>query len=217
MAGSRVRRLSAMASSMPWEVSGWAESLMSPASPSSTDSRSSCPAASASLSKPCTSSRSVRSKARARSWSIRLSSWSVAVRSVAVRSVAVRWVAVHGALFPGAGRAAHHPQHSYPAGADESHDQGAREHQEDDVKPGGVVPRHALVGNPGPSRIRDQAETAEDQLDDVPGRHHRGVERAEQEHGHPGHVILPVDIQDRGEEEIGGDGGEQGGTTGEAR
>src|ERR1039457_2562057 len=198
MAGSRVRRLSAMASSMPWAVSGWAESLMSPAAPPSTDSRSSCPAASASLSKPCTSSRSVRSKARARSWSIRLSSWSVAVR----------WVAVHVAVSPGAGRAAHHPQHSPPAGADESHDQGAREHQEDDVKPGGVVPRPALVGNPGPSRIRDQAETAEDQLDDVPGRHHRGVERAEQEQGHPGTVILPVDIQDRGDEQIGEDEGD---------
>jgi hypothetical protein len=61
------------------------------------------------------------------------------------------------------GRAAHHPQHSDPAGTDESNDQGGGQDQEDE-------------------------------LDDVPGRRHRGVERAEREQGRPGTVVLPVDV-----------------------
>jgi hypothetical protein len=68
------------------------------------------------------------------------------------------------------GRAAHHAQHSEPVGADESNDQGGGEDQEDDVQPRGVVPGHALLGDLGVGRVRDQAEASEDQLDDVPGR-----------------------------------------------
>src|SRR6516165_8318305 len=47
----------------------------------------------------------------------------------------------------GVGRTAHHAQHSEPSGADESDDQRGREEEEDDVQPGGVVPRHAWSGS----------------------------------------------------------------------
>jgi hypothetical protein len=39
-------------------------------------------------------------------------------------------------VFMGVRRAAHHPQHSDTAGADESRDQGGRDDQEDDIQPG---------------------------------------------------------------------------------
>src|SRR6201986_596244 len=70
MGSSRLRRLSAMASSCPSSVSANAASASSSASLSTSACRSSWPAAVASLSKPCTSSRSAMSKLRARSWSI---------------------------------------------------------------------------------------------------------------------------------------------------
>ena len=59
------------------------------------------------------------------------------------------------------GRAAHHPQHSDPAGTDESDDQGGGQDQEDDVEPGGVVPGHPLVGELGLGWVGDQAEARE--------------------------------------------------------
>src|SRR5215470_916255 len=70
MASSRLRRLSAMASSSPSSVSASAASAWSSASLSTSAWRSPWPAASVSFSRFCTSSRSVVSRLRARSWSI---------------------------------------------------------------------------------------------------------------------------------------------------
>ena len=64
-------------------------------------------------------------------------------------------------MVVGFGRAAHHAQHSEPAGAGESDDERGGEEEEDDVQPGGVVPRHTLVGDLGAGRARDQAEARE--------------------------------------------------------
>src|SRR5271166_631436 len=116
MASSRLRRLSAMASSIPSAVSGCAASAMSPASLSTSATRSWRPATSASFSRPCTSSRSAMSRLRARSWSIG-------------PSFLVGRLGVHVIVFVAVGRAAHHPQHSEPAGAEESDDQRGGEEQ----------------------------------------------------------------------------------------
>ncbi len=77
------------------------------------------------------------------------------------------------------------------------------EEPEDDVQPRGVVPCDALVGDLRGVGARYQAKAAEDDLDHVPGRHHRRVERAEYERGHPRPVVLAVDVEDRGDDQVG--------------
>src|SRR5208283_5710843 len=89
-----------------------------PASLSTSATRSWRPAVSASFSRPCTSSRSAMSRLRARSWSIGPSSLAGRLGVHVIVSVTV-------------GRAAHHAQHSEPAGADESDDQGGGEDRRD--------------------------------------------------------------------------------------
>src|ERR1017187_8167303 len=65
----------------------------------------------------------------------------------------------------GAWRAAHHLEHADAARPDEPVTQRRGEDSEDDVEHGGVIPLDGSLRDRGVAAGRDQAEAAEDQLD----------------------------------------------------
>src|SRR5215472_12677494 len=103
------------------------------------------------------------------------------------------------------GAAAHFFEHGGAAGAEEADQQGGGEEQEDDVEDGGVVPGDGGLGDLGVSFGGNQPEAAEGELDDVGGRDHGGVEDGQQGEHHLGAVVLPVDDQDRDDDQVGED------------
>src|SRR6202050_3459423 len=108
-------------------------------------------------------------------------------------------------MAAGAGFAAHHLEHGDAAGAGEAVAQCRGEDQEDDVQDGGVVTLDGGLDYFGVPSGRGEAEAAEDQLGEVPGGGHGGVEGGQDEQHHLGAVVLPVDHQDRHDDQVGED------------
>src|SRR5207249_2624479 len=108
-------------------------------------------------------------------------------------------------VFRLGGVSTHHLEHGAGAGAEEAHQQGGGEQQEDDVEDGGVVPGDGGLGDPGVPFGGDQSEAAEGELDDIGAGDHGGVEDGQQGEHHLGAVVLPVDDQDRDDDQVGKD------------
>ena len=106
------------------------------------------------------------------------------------------------------GAAAHHLEHRGAARADEPYDECRGDQQEDDVEDGGVVPGDAGVGDFGCPIGGDEPEATEGELDDVTASDHGGVEDPKQGQHHLGAVVLPVDDQDRDDDQVGEDEGD---------
>src|SRR5690348_8443254 len=101
--------------------------------------------------------------------------------------------------------AAHHLEHRAAARTEETYQQRRGQQQEHDVEHRGVVPLHARVADLRVPGRRDEPEAAEQELDDVSGYDHGGVEDPEYGQHHPGAVVLPVDDQDRNDDQVGED------------
>src|SRR6266576_3956627 len=101
--------------------------------------------------------------------------------------------------------AAHHLEHLAAAGAEEPHQQRRGEQQENDVEVGRVVPLQAGLADLRVPGGRDQPERTEREFHDVGGDDHGGVEGPEYHQHHLGAVVLPVDEQDRDDDQVGED------------
>src|SRR5450755_246025 len=101
--------------------------------------------------------------------------------------------------------AAHNLQHGPAPGPEEAHQESGSQQQEDDVENGGVVPLDALLSDLGRPLRRDEAQRAEEELDDVAGDDHGRVEDPEYGQHHLRPVVLPVDDQDRDDDQVGED------------
>ncbi|HYV81615.1 MAG TPA: hypothetical protein VE979_26150, partial [Streptosporangiaceae bacterium] len=102
-------------------------------------------------------------------------------------------------------RAAHRPEHRATARTEEPDQQRRSEQQENYVEVGRVVPLHTDLADPRVSGGRNQPERTERELDDVSGDDHGGVGGPEHHQHHLGPVVLPVDEQDRDDDQVGED------------
>src|ERR1700738_1629789 len=105
----------------------------------------------------------------------------------------------------GLGRPILHPHTPNPAGSQEAPNEQAGDGEKGDVEPRRVVPRDGGLDHPCMALRRDEAESTETHLDDQRRYHHGSVECDEHETGHLQPVVLPIDVQDRNDNQIGED------------
>jgi hypothetical protein len=77
--------------------------------------------------------------------------------------------------------------------------------EEDEVEHGRVVPVEARLDDLRVAEAGDQADRFEDQVDDESCEDHRRVERHPDEGGDLQPVVLAVDVEDREDDQVGGD------------
>src|ERR1039457_3162348 len=99
----------------------------------------------------------------------------------------------------------HHLQHGSTTGPHEAGDESSADEHEDDVQHGGVVEANRDLTDLGVTRARNEAQGTEEELDDIAGADHGDVEAPEYEEHHRCPVVLPVDEQNRHDDEVGED------------